>query len=137
MNLSKLHVNQGGAGWSFVISEVNLLFYIISRNPLHKTLEKNCVAKHHIISEKWKVRHWFYLKWAQFRWFKYLIIQWMPYGGLTENIYLFTLYVYPFLTFFFIWNIISNNMSKSIKSLMYVLCFLIFMKNKSEFLFVL
>ena len=136
MNLSKLHVNQGGAGWSFVISEVNLLFYVISRNPPHKTLEKNCVAKHRIISEKWKVRHWFYLKWAQFWWFKYLIIQWMPYGGLTENIYLFTLYDYPFLIFFFIWNI-SNNMSKSIKSLMYVLCFLIFMKNKSEFLFVL
>ena len=126
MSLSKLHVNQGGVDWSFMINEVNLLFYIISRNPSQKTSEKNCAAKHYI-SEKWKVRHWFDLKWALFWWFEYLIMQWMPYGGFAENIYLLTSYVYPFLIFFVIWNIVSNNVSKS----MYIIYFLIFVRNKS------
>ena len=35
----------------------------------------------------------------------------MQCGGLTENIHLLTLYVYPFLIFFAIWNIVSNSMS--------------------------
>ena len=37
MSLSQVYVNQGGASLIFVIYEVNLLFYIIRRNPPHKT----------------------------------------------------------------------------------------------------
>ena len=36
--------------------------------------------------------------------------------GLAENIDLLTLYVYPFLILFIIWNIVSNNMSKRVES---------------------
>ena len=59
MGLSKVHVNQGGVDWSFLISEVNLLFYIIRRNTPHKT-KKNYVVND-IILEKW------HLKWALFQ----------------------------------------------------------------------
>ena len=37
MSLSKMYANQGGAGLFFVINEVNLLFYIIRKNPPYKT----------------------------------------------------------------------------------------------------
>ena len=106
MSLSKVYVNQGGVDRYFLINEVNLLFYIITGNPQHKTWE-NCTPKHSI-SEKWKVKHKFYLKWAFFWWLKYLIIQWMLCGGLAENKYPLTLYVHPFLIFFVIWNIVSK-----------------------------
>ena len=60
MGLSKVHVNQGGVDWSFLINEVNLLFYIIRRNTPHKTKEKNYVVNDSIL-EKW------HLKWALFQ----------------------------------------------------------------------
>ena len=50
MSLSKVYVNQGGVDRYFLINEVNLLFYIITGNPQHKTWE-NCAPKHSI-SEK-------------------------------------------------------------------------------------
>ena len=50
MSLSKVYVNQGGVDRYFLINEVNLLFYIITGNPQHKTWE-NCTPKHSI-SEK-------------------------------------------------------------------------------------
>ena len=37
MSLSKVYVNQGGVDRFFLISEVNLLFYIITGNSQHKT----------------------------------------------------------------------------------------------------
>ena len=39
-------------------------------------------------------------------------------GGLAENMYFLSLYVYLFLIFFVIWNIVSNNMSMSMKIFM-------------------
>ena len=33
----KVYMNQGGANWSFMITKVNLLFYITGRNPPNKT----------------------------------------------------------------------------------------------------
>ena len=51
MSLSKVHLNQGGANRFFMISEVNPLFYIIRRNPPHKTWQKTCTPKQCISEE--------------------------------------------------------------------------------------
>ena len=56
------------------------------------------------------------------------LVGFLPYGDLAEKIYLLALYVG--LIFFVIWNIVPNNMSKTMKSLMYVIYFLTFLKSK-------
>ena len=85
MSLSKVHVNQGGVDWFFVINEVNLLFYI------RKNLYVNIAEK--LSSQAQNFREALILPEALFRWFKYLIIQWMHCGGLAENVNLLTLYI--------------------------------------------
>ena len=37
------------------------------------------------------------MKWTLVRWFQYLKKQWIHCGGLAENMYLLTFYIYPFL----------------------------------------
>ena len=47
------------------------------------------------------------MKWTLFRWFQYFKKQWIHCGGLAENMYLLTLYIYPFLISLVIWNVVS------------------------------
>ena len=37
MSLLRVYLNREGADWFFVANAVNLLFYIVRRNPPHKT----------------------------------------------------------------------------------------------------
>ena len=60
----------------------------------------------------------------------------MPCGGLAENFYLLTLYVYPFLIFFLSFEIHLKQHAKECKKSYIIYC-LMFVKYKSEFLLVL
>ena len=134
-SLSKVYVNQEGANWSLVINEVNLLFYITRRNLPHKTYEKNCAHKH-CISDKCKVRHYFYLKWALFWWFEYLMIQWKSSWESCWECISLDFVCLPFLDFLcHLKYRVKQHLKEREK--FHVICYLIFVKNKNEVLLLL
>ena len=132
MCLSKVCVNQGGANWFFKINEVNLLFYIIKRNPPHKTGEKLRSQAQYFREIKTKTLT-------------------LPEVSSLSTIQIFdnimnTLWRFcwkyisldfkclPFLDFLcHLKHCVTQHVSKSVKSFMYIY-YLIFLKNKSEFL---
>ena len=113
ISLSKVFANQRGTDWFFVIKEVYLLFfYIIRRNPPHYNMPSQAVYFREMKTKKLVLLEVSSL--SMIRIFDNTVnVNSELWKSCWKYVYLDFIYL-PFLDFFVIWNIVSNNMSQRV-----------------------